>query len=87
MRDIKVTYNHIQNIHTRSQTILKDLEKRNVLTAEIAGDIQSAKSLDELDFLVSPTELHSIQWFVTHMLLFSVYAIQRRKQIHAFGAC
>lgn len=59
MRDIKVSYNQIQNIRTKSQTVLKDLEKRSLLTKEIERDIQSAKSLDELDFLYGPFKADS----------------------------
>lgn len=58
MRDMKMTFNHIQNIRARAQTILNDLEKRNLLTKEIDDDIMSAKSLDELDFLVRITLKH-----------------------------
>lgn len=54
-----MTYNHIQNIRSKSQTILKDLEKRDLLTKEVEKDIRSAKSLDELDFLYSPFKAES----------------------------
>lgn len=53
LRDIKITYNHIKNIQSRTETILKDLAKKNVLTDEIRREIAAAKSLDELDHLVS----------------------------------
>lgn len=53
LRDIKVTYNHIKNVQSRSETILKDLAKKNVLTDEVRQEIVAAKSLDELDHLVS----------------------------------
>lgn len=53
LRDIKITYNHIKNIQSRTETILKDLAKKNVLTDEIRREIVAAKSLDELDHLVS----------------------------------
>lgn len=53
MRDIKITYNHIKNIRARAETIMKDLEKRDLLDDEIEQDILAAKSLDALDHLVS----------------------------------
>lgn len=53
MRDIKTTYNHIKNIRARSETIIKDLTKRDLLDDEIKHEILSAKSLDALDHLVS----------------------------------
>lgn len=53
LRDIKVTYNHIKNIQSRAETIIKDLAKKNVLTDDVRQDIVAAKSLDELDHLVS----------------------------------
>lgn len=53
LRDIKVSYNHIKNIQSRTETILKDLAKKNILTDQIRQEIVAAKSLDELDHLVS----------------------------------
>lgn len=53
MRDIKITYNHIKNIRARASTIIKDLEKRDLLDDEIEDEIFAAKSLDALDHLVS----------------------------------
>lgn len=53
MRNIKITYNHIKNIRARADTIIKDLEKRDLLDDEIEEEILSAKSLDALDHLVS----------------------------------
>lgn len=52
MREIKITYNHIKNIRARADTIIKDLEKRELLDAKIQDEIYSAKSLDALDHLV-----------------------------------
>lgn len=53
MRDIKITYNHIKNIRARAETIIKDLEKRDLLDDEFEEEILAAKSLDALDHLVS----------------------------------
>lgn len=53
MRDIKITYNHIKNIRARATTIIKDLEKRDLLDDEIEDEIYAAKSLDALEHLVS----------------------------------
>lgn len=53
MRDIKITYNHIKNIRARAETIIKDLEKRDLLDDEVEEEIFAAKSLDALDHLVS----------------------------------
>lgn len=53
MREIKVTYNHIKNIRARADTIVKDLEKRELLDPKIEEEIFSAKSLDALDHLVN----------------------------------
>lgn len=52
MRDIKITYNHIKNIRARAETIIKDLDKREILDPKIEEEICSAKSLDALDHLV-----------------------------------
>lgn len=52
MREIKITYNHIKNIRARADTIIKDLEKRNLLDDDIEDEIRLAKSLDALDHLV-----------------------------------
>lgn len=52
MREIKITYNHIKNIRSRAEIIIKDLEKRELLDAKIEEEICSAKSLDALDHLV-----------------------------------
>lgn len=52
MRDIKITYNHIKNVRARAETIVKDLEKRELLDSKIEEEIYSAKSLDALDHLV-----------------------------------
>lgn len=56
MRDIKITYNHIKNIRGKAETIIKDLEKRDLLDDEIEEEILSAKSLDALDHLVRKTK-------------------------------
>lgn len=53
MREIKNTYNHIQNIRSRASTVIKDLEKKNELNAVIKHEILSAKSIDAIDHLVS----------------------------------
>lgn len=53
MRDIKITYNHIKNIRARAETIIKDLDKRELLDPKIEEEICSAKSLDALDHLVN----------------------------------
>lgn len=53
MRDIKITYNHIKNIRNRADTIIKDLDKRDLLDDEIEDEIFSAQSLDALEHLVS----------------------------------
>lgn len=53
MREIKITYNHIKNIRSRAETIIKDLEKRDLLDDEVEDEILAAKSLDALDHLVS----------------------------------
>lgn len=53
MRDIKITYNHIKNIRARADTIIKDLEKRDLIDDEIEEEILSAKSLDALEHLVN----------------------------------
>lgn len=53
MRDIKITYNHIKNIRTKADSIIKDLTKRNLIDEKIEYEIQSAKSLDALEHLVS----------------------------------
>ncbi|XP_055324004.1 uncharacterized protein YdcI [Sitodiplosis mosellana] len=54
MRDIKITYNHIKNIRARAETIVKDLQKRDLLDDEIEEEIFAAKSLDALDHLYAP---------------------------------
>lgn len=53
LRDIKTTYNQIVALKSRSDTILKNLEKENVLVDEMRLNILSAKTLEELEHLVS----------------------------------
>lgn len=53
LRDIKSTYNQIVALKSRSETILKNLEKENVLVDEMRLNILSAKTLEELEHLVS----------------------------------
>lgn len=53
MREIKITYNHIKNIRARAETIIKDLDKRDLLDVKIEEEISSAKSLDALEHLVN----------------------------------
>lgn len=74
MRDIKITYNHIKNVRARAETIVKDLEKRDLLDDEIEEEILAAKSLDALDHLVSGFGFnnHSIQWMDIFQILFSI---------------
>lgn len=52
LRDIKITYNHVLNVKSKAQTIIKTLEKGDILNDQIRCQIESAKSLDELDHLV-----------------------------------
>lgn len=52
MREIKITYNHIKNIRARADTIIKDLDKRDLLDDELEEEILTATSLDALDHLV-----------------------------------
>lgn len=72
MRDIKITYNHIKNIRARAETIIKDLEKRDLLDDEIEEEILSAKSLDALDHLVRKKKfyfikIHRLTYLVGHV--------------------
>lgn len=53
LRDIKSTYNQIVALKSRSDTILKNLEKEDVLVDEMRLNILSAKTLEELEHLVS----------------------------------
>lgn len=53
MRDIKITYNHIQNVKQKADTMLRHLEKEDLCTDEIRSNIVCARSLDELEHLVS----------------------------------
>lgn len=52
MRDIKITYNHIKNIRSRAENIVKDLAKRDLIDDQLEKEIMSAKSLDAIDHLV-----------------------------------
>lgn len=52
MRDIKITYNHIKNIRSRAESIIKDLVKRDLIDDQLEKEILSAKSSDALDHLV-----------------------------------
>lgn len=54
LRDIKITFNHILNIKSRADTIIRNLEKDNKLNDEIHTNLMCAKSLDELDHLYAP---------------------------------
>jgi transcriptional accessory protein Tex/SPT6 len=53
MREVKDSYNQICFLQQKAETILKNLEKDKLLTMEIKEDILSAKTLDELEHLVS----------------------------------
>lgn len=55
MRDIKNSFNQIQSLKAKSETVLKTMEKSGVLTDQIRCNILSATTLDELDHLVSST--------------------------------
>lgn len=54
LRDIKITFNHILNIKSRAETIIRNLEKEQKLSDEIHTNLLCAKSLDELDHLYAP---------------------------------
>lgn len=70
MREIKNSYNHIQNIRARASTVLKDLEKKNQLSDIIKHEILSAKSIDAIDHLVcSKYALLYIMWIYNVLFL------------------
>lgn len=49
LRDIKISYDLIQVIETKADTIIKNLNKDNLLNDDIEFNIRSAKSIIELD--------------------------------------
>ena len=53
LREIKSTIDNVKLIESKSQSILKSLDKEKLLTDEISRNIKSAKSLDELEHLSS----------------------------------
>lgn len=53
LRDIKNTYVALLSLKKRAETVVKTLEKDGVLTKEIENEIFAARTMDELEFLVS----------------------------------
>lgn len=51
LREIKNTIDHVKQIETKSQSIIKALEKDNLLTDEISRSIRGVKSMEELEHL------------------------------------
>ena len=49
LRDIKISYDLIQIIETKADTIIKNLKKDDLLNDDIEFNIRSARSIDELD--------------------------------------
>jgi hypothetical protein len=54
LRDIKNTYQHIVSLELKADGCLKTIERENLLTPEIKFQIESAKSLEELELLYAP---------------------------------
>lgn len=52
LRNIKNTYTEILHLKKRAQTIITQLKKEKNLTAQIQNEILSAKTLEDLEFLV-----------------------------------
>lgn len=66
-----MTYNHVLNVKAKAETIVKNLEKDSLLNDEIRSNILCAKSLDELDHLVSSIKYRLFCFICSH---FSQYA-------------
>lgn len=49
LRDIKISYDLIQTIEAKAETIIKNLKKDNLLNNDIEFNIRSARSIVELD--------------------------------------
>lgn len=64
MRAIKDTYLNILTLRKKLQTTIQQLHKDNILTTDIQQEISSARSLEELDYLV----IYQINSFVISIL-------------------
>lgn len=64
MRAIKDTYLNILTLRKKLQTTIQQLHKDNILTTDIQQEISSARSLEELDYLV----IYEINSFVISIL-------------------
>lgn len=53
MRQIKQTYQQILNVKHKADVMIRHLEKEDICTDEIRSSIVCARSLDELEHLVS----------------------------------
>lgn len=71
MRDIKITYNHIKNVRSRAENIVKDLVKRDLVDEQLEKEIMSAKSLDALDHLVKLIFHFNSNHTINHYFIFS----------------
>lgn len=52
MRDIKASYNHLLKLKDKQETVIKKLEKENVLSDELRENILAVRSSEELEHLV-----------------------------------
>lgn len=52
MRDIKASYNQLLKLKDKQETVIKKLEKDNVLNEELKRNILAVRSSDELEHLV-----------------------------------
>lgn len=54
LRDIKQSYENILNLQTKAESIVKSIDKENLLTPELNLQISAAKTLEELELLYAP---------------------------------
>jgi hypothetical protein len=54
LREVKISYNQIQNVHLKAEVVMNHLEKDQKLTNDIKHDLLCAKTLDEIDHLYAP---------------------------------
>ena len=54
LRDVKISYNQILNVHAKAEVVLNHLDKDQKLTDEMKHDILCARTIDEIDHLYAP---------------------------------
>jgi transcriptional accessory protein Tex/SPT6 len=54
LRDVKISYNQILQVHTKAEVVMKNLDKDQKLTDDLKHDLLCAKTIDEIEHLYAP---------------------------------